>query len=231
MIDRYSITASTEALHERFGVEVLNHYKPRYNAAPTQLLPVITSSAPQGLSFFYWGRPASMSGNKPLGEKLINVHLETLLERPRLASSLLKKRCIIPADGFYAWKKTGKKSAIPHRIVVGDEIFAMAGLWEEFEEENGEMLHCFSIITMPSNNLVATVTERMPVILGKDSEPVWLSATHDISLLIGQLVAFPPGRMSLYPVTPRIADPRTDLPSMILPTPPADQYGNLTLFD
>ncbi len=231
MIDRYSICASAASLRHRFGAEVPEHYSPRYNAAPTQLLPVITAEGARGLSTFYWGRPLSMAANKPLIEKLINTLLETLLERPALAANLLKRRCIVPADGFFAWKKTGKKTAIPYRFVVNNGLFSMAGLWEEFETNDGETVHTFSIITLPANPLVATVCGRMPVILDEHSESIWLSGTHDLVLLMGQLVAFPADKMNFYTVSPRIANPGINSESLIAPAPPADQHGNLMLFD
>lgn len=231
MIDRYSITATAAKVAGRFKAEVPRHYKERYNASPTQLLPVITAEDARGLSTFYWGRPESMSGNKPLSEKIINTRVENLLERPALASSLLKRRCIIPADGFYAWKKTGKKTSIPYRFVTDSSLFSMAGVWEEFETENGETVHTFSVITTLANELVGGVTDRMPVILDEKSEALWLSETNDIVLLMGQLVTYPAEKMNLYTVSPRIADSKFDAPSLIQPMPPADQFGNLTLFD
>ncbi len=231
MIDRYSISAPAEQIMSRFGADVPQHYQPRYNAAPTQLLPVITAEGARGVSTFYWGRPPAMSANRALGEKLINTRLETLMERPTLAANLLKKRCIIPADGFFGWKKTGKKTAIPYRFVVQAGIFSMAGIWEEFENDDGETVHTFSVITLPANKLVEPVCPRMPVILDAKSEHIWLSATNDMVLLMGQLVAWPPEQMNLFTVSPRIADPGANHPSLIVPMPAADQHGNLTLFD
>src|SRR5687767_7983161 len=98
MIDRYSLTANTEAIRERFSVDVPEFYQPRFNAAPTQLLPVITSSAASGLSLFYWGTSPEWSKNKVPSEKMINVRAESLDEKPALRKALKKNRCLIPAD-------------------------------------------------------------------------------------------------------------------------------------
>lgn len=232
MVDRYSLTALSPALSERFSVEVPDHYKPRYNAAPSQLLPVITSSGRQGLSWFYWGRPPRFARNKNLGEKIINLSVETLKEKPVLKKALLQHRCIIPADGFYAWKKVGKKISIPHRISVADQkLFSMAGLWEEFEDEDNSMVHTFTLITTPSNKSILPITERMPVIFDKNAEDVWLHAKAPEGELISLLKAYSTEKMNLYTVSPRINDPAVDQPSLIIPAPAADQYGNLTLFD
>ncbi len=231
MIERYSLTASANTLKERFAIEVPGYYQPRYNAAPTQLLPLITSESPQGISVFYWGRPPEWARNKSLSERIINLKAENLAERPVLKRTLMKYRCIIPADGFYAWKKLGKKTAIPHRFVTDQPVFSMAGLWEEFEDEAGNTMHTFILITIHANETVSKVTDRMPVILNKKSEAVWLNnAAAEVDLL-NLLIPYPSEKFNLYTVSPRINEIKNDAPSLILPTPPADQFGNLTLFD
>jgi putative SOS response-associated peptidase YedK len=232
MIDRYSISASAEKLKERFSVDVPAFYEPRYNAAPTQLLPVITSSAPQGISTFYWGTSPEWSKNKTLSEKIINVHAETIHEKASLRKALMKTRCIIPADGFYAWKKAGKKTMIPYRFVATDqELFSIAGLWEEFEDTEGNEHQTFTIITSVANEMVATVQERMPVMLNSKAEGIWLNANSNSESLTNILTAYSSSKMNHFPISPRITDTKIDVPSLIFPTPPSDQFGNLTLFD
>lgn len=231
MVDRYSLTASAHQVAERFSVEVPEFYKPRYNAAPSQLLPVITSSGRQGLSWFYWGRPPQFARNKNLGEKIINLSVETLSEKPVLKKALIQHRCIIPADGIFGWKKLGKKTSIPYRITVTDQkVFSLAGLWEEFEDEKGETLHTFSLITTPANELVSQVSERMPIIFDSSQETIWLTGNEE-SVLINTLVSYAASKMTMYIVSPQIMNPANDHPSLIIPSPAADQHGNLTLFD
>ena len=113
MIERYSITASPAKIEQRFGTDVLDTYAPNFNAAPTQLLPVITTISPLGISTFYWGTSPEWSKNKTLSEKIINIRAESILEKPMLKKGMMKNRCLIPADGFYAWRKVGKKTSIP----------------------------------------------------------------------------------------------------------------------
>src|SRR3982751_3893511 len=110
MIERYSITASADLLHKRFGVDVPDFYKPSFNASPTHLLPVITHESPLGISLFYWGEIPKWAKNKTPGEKIINARIESLTEKTALKKAMMRTRCIIPADGFYAWKKVGKKT-------------------------------------------------------------------------------------------------------------------------
>lgn len=232
MIDRYSLTASSEVIRERFSVDVPEFYQPRFNAAPTQLLPVITSTAASGLSLFYWGTSPEWSKNKVPSEKMINVRAESLNEKPALKKALKKNRCLIPADGFYGWKKVGKKTSIPYRFVMTNkDLFAFAGLWEEFEDTDGNEIQTFMIFTQESNSLVAQVHERMPVILSKENEKLWLDPATDEETLTNILSAPSTAAMIHYPVSPGISDTKLDLASLIIPTAPADQHGNLTLFD
>ena len=232
MIDRYSITANTEKIRERFSTDVPDTIQPRYNAAPTQLLPVITSDSPQGVSIFYWGTSPEWSKNKTLSEKIINVRAEQIPERTTLQKMLRKARCIVPADGFYAWKKAGKKTLIPYRFTaINNELFSFAGFWEEYEDTDGNEFHTFSIITVPANSVVEPIHERMPLILNKAGEKIWLDKDASEGSLSGILNAPSAVPLSLYSVSPRISDSTSDVPSLIIPAPPSDQHGNLTLFD
>ncbi len=231
MIDRYSITASPAKIQERFNAEVLGTYTPRYNAAPTHLLPVITQYTPHGVSIFYWGTSPTWSKNKALSEKIINVRAETILEKTGLRKSVMKTRCLIPADGFYAWKKVGKKTSIPYRFILPEqELFSIAGLWEEFEDTEGNEWHTFSMITTTANKTVSVVQERMPAILTPASEKIWMEKESNEKELIQVLIPYV-SEMNYYPVSPHIHDVTINAPSLIIPTPPADQFGNLTLFD
>lgn len=232
MVERYSITVSAEKIRERFLVDVPEFYKPRFNAAPTQLLPAITATGHSGVSLFYWGTSPEWSKNKTPSEKVINVRVETLAEKPALKRAMMKMRCIVPADGFYGWKRVGKKTLIPHRFVMQDQsIFSMAGIWEEFEDNDGNAIHTFMILTTAANEMVAPVSERMPVILDRQGEQTWLNQDATETELNKLLIQYPSPKMNLYTVSPGIYELKNDLPSLIIPAPPADQFGNLTLFD
>lgn len=232
MIDRYSITATAAQIAERFTVDVPEFYKEHYNASPTQLLPVITSASPEGVSLFYWGTAPDWAKNKTVSEKLINLRAEHFAEKPTLKKSIRTQRCIIPADGFYGWKKVGKKTSIPFRFVIKTKgIFSFAALWEEFEDTDGHQIQTFTIITVPADKVVNTVQERMPVILNRQTEKVWLDKESAEEKLMGILSNTERTEINYYPVSPRISQIDVDVPSLIVPTPPADQHGNLTLFD
>lgn len=232
MIDRYSITISAAEMSDRFLVDVPEFYKAHYNASPTQLLPVITSASPEGVSSFYWGTGPEWANNRTLGEKLVNQRAENFPEKPILKKALHTRRCIVPADGFYGWKKLGKKTSIPYRFVIKSlPVFSFAALWEEFEDTDGNQVQTFVIITRAANKIVSAIQDRMPVILSRQSEKIWLDkGSHEESLM--QILSAPDASdLNFYPVSPRISQKDVDVPSLIVPTPPADQHGNLTLFD
>ena len=233
MCTRYSLVADASALHERFNVVVPERHKLLYNAAPADLLPVITHDNPEGISFFYWGIPPEWAQKKAVSSKLINAPVEQLTGKVSYKNALESRRCIIPADGFYAWKALGKKTRIPYRFVRYDKtIFAFAGLWEEFEsEEGGEIYHTFSIITVPANSKVLEVDERMPAILSKKNESLWLNPKALTDDLIRTLIPLPADVLTSYTVSNRITTSGENSPNLIRPSAPVDQHGNYSLFD
>jgi putative SOS response-associated peptidase YedK len=231
MSSAYSISASTAEVTGRFGIAESPAYQPNFNARPSQLLPVITNTGRQGLSFFYWGTSPAWAKNKPIGEKIIHLQAEVLADKPVYRRKLAERRCLVPADGFYGWKHVGKKTMVPHRFILQSKsLFAMAGIWEEYEDENGEQLHTFMIITCAANDLVIPIQERMPVILPREAEDSWLTPSSSMDL-ITLLKPYDASLMDAYTVTPRINSPEANDVSLLIPTPPSDQFGNLTLFD
>jgi putative SOS response-associated peptidase YedK len=229
MIERFSIGVPASQLATCFSVEEPIAFRPKYNGAPSQLFPVLTSDAPQGFSFFYWGLPPSWAKDKSMAERIINLRAEHILEKQALKKKLIKHRCVVPAEGFYVWKRIGKKTLVPWRFTLKTkEIFSIAGVWEEYEDE-GESFHTFSIITIPAQGFVLTTTDRMPLILTKDQEKQWLNKEEielDNILLTNTAV-----ELEGYTVSPLLNTISHDKPSLTLPVPAADQFGNLTLFD
>lgn len=230
MGDRYTITASRESLKERFNIEVSDWYEPKYNAAPTQLLPVITSNS-QGLSLFHWGQIPGWSKNKTISGKLIFAEAETIMEKASSRIALQSRRCLIPADGYYDWKKISKKGRVAHRLIFGNnEIVGFAGLWEEFEDEKEEIAHTFKIITTVANEVIAPMNNRMPAIIGKADEKSWLDGNTTSEQALELLKSYPSSSTSMYSVSPKI-EQDIDNEYLIKPFAPADQYGNYSLFD
>ncbi|MCL6258276.1 SOS response-associated peptidase [Aquiflexum sp. TKW24L] len=231
MCGRYSLSKSKIELEERFQAEMLADFKPRFNIAPTQLVPVITSESPKGFSFFYWGITPDFAKNKPVSQKLINAKAETVNEKVSFKSSFEKRRCLVPADGFYEWKKLGKKTKVPYRFTLANsEAFSFAGIWEEYENEKGEIKHTFLILTTEPNKLVAEVHDRMPVILNKEDEKKWLDKYSSEANLLQMLKTHSADEMMSYTVSPLVNQVNNDSPGIIRKTSPIDQFGNYTLF-
>ncbi|MBS1555770.1 MAG: SOS response-associated peptidase [Bacteroidetes bacterium] len=230
MVERFSVGITASSLAKRYQVEE-PQFLPRYNGAPTQLFPVITSDAPKGFSFFYWGVAPEWAKNKSIAERLINTRVEQLTERPVLKKALKKYRCLVPSDGFYAWKKVGKKTSIPWRVFPKDKsILSMAAIWEEYDDEQGNSFHTFSIFSQPAKGFAATITDRMPLFLTKDQEPVWLDREVGEEDLLKILQTEHDFDFDGFTVSPQLSNVAFDKPSLHLPMPAADQFGNLTLF-
>jgi len=229
-LSRYTITLSAQELCNAFGLQLSEKYKPRYNAAPTQLLPIIVNTDPEGISFFYWGTTPSIAKNKSVADRLLTSDIEKSQTSRSLKTGLEKNRCIIPADGFYLWKHVGKKTQIPHRIALSNRgLFAFAGIWEEFESDNGQVLHTFRIITTIANPLVMEFNPRMPWVLTVDEAKNWLSDTDIIYNAIPEIN--PILEFYAYSVSPRIDSITEEGESLIRKISPTDQYGNYSLFD
>jgi putative SOS response-associated peptidase YedK len=231
MCGRYSLSKSKIELEERFQAEMLTDFKPRYNIAPTQLVPVITSQSPKGFSFFYWGITPEFGRNKPVSQKLINAKAESVHQKMTFKSSFKQRRCIIPADGFYEWKKLGKKTSIPHRFTLREGgLFSFAGIWDEYETVDGENQHTFLILTTEPNELVSEVHDRMPVVLTPETEKKWLNNYSSEEELLEILKPFSANEMLSYPVSTLVNSVKNDSPALIRKTDPMDQHGNYTLF-
>ena len=234
MCIRYTLTTDPEKLQARYKTEVSSRYEPSFNAAPASILPVITHKAPEGFSWFFWGIPPEWAKQKTVSTKLINAPVEQLLSKSSYRNSLENRRCIIPADGFYAWKQVGKKTRIPYRVVRNDgKIFSFAGIWDEFEgEKDGEVYHTFMIITCPATSAIRDIDERMPVILTEENEKKWLDqkiTTEELLALTSN--AYPAAALRSYTVSNRIDVSGENSASLILPSSPVDQHGNYSLFD
>lgn len=227
----YSISSAPALIDETFNVDVTEAFQPRYNACPTQLLPVITSDNPNGLSFFYWGTTPAFAKGKRVSDKLTMAPVEQIPDRPALKRYIRTQRCAIIADGFYDWKTLSRKGRTPYRFFLPDnEPFAIAGLWDSFDNDQGETIHTFMMITTPANKEVADITTRMPAILEKDLIIEWLNDSNTEESTISLLKPYSEKILDRFTVNPKLGDSRFDSPELLKNVPPADQFGNFTLF-
>ncbi|MDN4164202.1 SOS response-associated peptidase family protein [Cytophagales bacterium LB-30] len=231
MPERYSICVSAEQLKERFSLKLTDNYQAKYNAAPTLLLPIITDSGRDGLSFFYWGASPALAKNKALSPKIYTSSAQAFLEKSVFKKILKPHRCLIPLDGFYGWKALGKKTQVPYRFVPdSQEILAAAGVWEEFETMDGQSIHTFSMLVHKAGPELQGIVENIPVFVPKGQENQWLNleASPDSLEQILRTPYVP--AMSFFTVSPKLSDIHYNSPILLQTTPPADQFGNFTLF-
>jgi len=197
--------------------------KPTYNAAPSQLLPVMPTQSNK-VEFFNWGLLPTWAKDIKTAQP-INARAESLITNPLFRSLLSNKRCLVPADGFYEWQvqsmpqidlfgnsvtSKGKPKKQPYRIALkNDDLFSFAGLWDEWIDKNtGEVLKTFTIITTEANDLMRPIHDRMPVILTPDAEELWLDEHEtDKNLLLDLLRPYDAKEMKAYPISELINSP------------------------
>jgi putative SOS response-associated peptidase YedK len=209
MCGRFSIYTPTDTLMKRFQVLRAEDFRPNYNAAPTQNLPLILNSDPAAISLGRWGLIPSWAKEQKIGNRMINARAETLLQKPSFRTPFRKHRCLVLADGFYEWKKTSD-GKIPHRIALKDnKPFAFAGIWGAWTTPDGEEIRSFSIITTEPNQLMKPLHQRMPVILKKENEGKWLQEI-EISEAQAMLEPYPLEDLEAYPVSTLVNSPRNN---------------------
>ncbi|MDF2441743.1 MAG: hypothetical protein JWN98_2727, partial [Abditibacteriota bacterium] len=238
MFGRYTLHHSTQEIAERFAVQkTLFSVPPRYNVAPGQLVPAVTLQNGNGrqLDGFKWGLVPFWADDPSIGNKMINARVETLAAKPSFKNALSRRRCLIPADGFYEWKQDGgrtstSKSRQPMHIHLRDrELFAFAGLWEEWKPKDGsdtKPLRTCTIITTTPNQLLATMHHRMAVILRPEDEAAWLDPNlQEADELLPLLQPYPHEGMDAYPISTKINSPAFDAPDCIAPL--VDEQGEI----
>ena len=217
MCGRFSI-AEFEGIGERFQIEIeFPDLKPNYNVAPSQDVPVILKHCSNHLALFRWGLIPYWAKDPSIGHKMINARAETIDEKPSFKTCLQRKRCLIVADGFYEWKKEGSTKR-PHRITLKDQgLFGFAALWDTWKSPTGELINTCTIITTTPNELMEPIHNRMPVILPRDVESVWLDQNiTDSHLLKSLLTPYPPDKMMAYEVSPFVNSVKNNGPECLV---------------
>jgi len=221
MCGRYTQTTDLETLQGRFGFVASGvTLEPRYNIAPTQEAPVVVREDTRILKMMKWGLVPYWAKDESIGYKMINARAETLTQKPSFKKPFKERRCLVLADGFYEWRKTEKKGfKVPMRFVLkGREPFSFAGLWDVWQKPDGEKLLSFTIITTEANDLMRPIHDRMPVILPKEDEDLWLDPDlKDVNKLVPLLTPYPSDTMDFYEVSTLVNSPENDIPECIEP--------------
>jgi len=211
--DLYNITAPDIAPRQG-GLDL----KPRYNVVPTDVMPVcrLNRQGRREIAMLRWGLIPYWATDPKIGYKTINARAETVATAPAFRAAFKKRRCLVPASGFYEWKKLEDGSKQPYLIGMRDGTpFSFAGLWERWDKGEAPV-ETFTIITGEPNSLVADLHNRMPVILDPGDYDTWLTAA-DTAIPQAMLQPFPAQLMRAYPVSKRVNSPKNDDAYLIAP--------------
>lgn len=217
MCGRFALISSTEEVADALGIDPATIADiplavPRYNIAPTQpvLAAYLDDNGQRRLTFFQWGLIPSWSKDVTIGSRLINARSETVTEKPSFRNAFKRRRCLIPADGFYEWQKLngGKQPMYIHG--ADGRPLALAGLWEVWQDPEGTRLQTCTILTTTPNELMASIHDRMPVILEPEDFTMWLEPGAHPDEALHLLRPYPADRMAAYPVSTAVNNPRND---------------------
>ena len=216
MCGRYTQSKSAEIIAKAFQIDNVSDIKPRYNIAPTQsVLTVLqpAASANRQSKMLHWGLIPSWAKDRKMGSKLINARAETVAEKPAFRSAFRKRRCLVVADGFYEWQpQENKKQKQPFYFRLSDgEPFALAGLWEHWQDATGEEIESCTVLTTEANDLMRPIHNRMPVILEAKNYDLWLDPEGTKPEVLQPLLhPYPPEEMTAYPVSTVVNKPVND---------------------
>ena len=216
MCGRYSLTTPVDHLIEVFDVPpVTFDYRPRYNIAPSQAVPVVSSDKRGArLGLLRWGLVPAWADDPVIGSLMINARAETLLDKPSFRKAAVSRRCLVPADGFYEWAKEGNRK-VPYWIHSPDrEPMGLAGIWERWHPNGPEPVYCMAIITVDANEGIQHLHHRMPAIVPAVHRKAWLDAETPVADALSLLEPYE-GVLEAYPVSTLVNSPANDEPGCI----------------
>lgn len=221
MCGRFTLTVDPADLQDVFSDYAFpKKFAPRFNIAPTQPALAIPNDEKNRADFFAWGLIPSWAKDPAIAGRLINARGETLAEKPSFRGGYKYKRCLILADGFYEWKsQPGTKTKIPHFIHLKTrKVFAFAGLWDEWHAPDGSTVRSCTIITTAPNKLMASIHDRMPVILEPKNYADWLDPAPRTPESLGPLIRpFPAELLEAHPVSTLVNSPANDRAECVVP--------------
>lgn len=221
MCGRFTLFDSAASVAERFGLAEVPSLSPRYNIAPAGEVSVVRIPPGGGVRELVpvrWGLVPSWAKDPSLGNRMINARAETAAGKPAFRSALRRRRCLVPASGFYEWKRTnGRKQPYFIRMRAG-KVFGFAGLWESWRDPAGPAVESCALLTTSPNDLLRPIHDRMPVIVSPEDYELWLSTEvqdpKDLSILFRP---YPAEEMVAFPVGTAVNNPKTDSPGLIEP--------------
>ena len=212
MCGRYRLTRA-DKVASYFEAEAAEELHPRYNIAPSQQVAAIRQVEDvRVISALRWGLVPFWAKDVAIGYKMINSRSESVLEKPAFRDCFHNRRCLIPADGFYEWKKAGKLKQPFHFGMKDGSLFALAGIWDRWKSPPGTWIESCSILTTTPNAMVRDVHDRMPVILHRNHYETWLNAPASEAGRLGELlIPFEAELMTCYEVSSLVNRPQNDV--------------------
>lgn len=213
MCGRFTLRNSADSMAEAFALPEMTPFGPRYNVAPTQVVPTVSLvDGKRAVVPRRWGLVPSWANDLKIGNSLLNARAETVADKPAFRSAFKRSRCLVVADGFYEWRKDGKVKQPFFIRMRDDRPFAFAGLAERWSKGEQPVESC-TIITTDPNPLMATIHDRMPVILPPDVYDVWLDPEFQgRERLTSLLVPYPADEMIATPVSSFVNSPKNQGP-------------------
>ena len=219
MCGRYTLTTPLEGIRQLFDVVVKSNLAPRYNIAPSQSVAAVRlgTDGRREFAFLRWGLVPAWAKDETIASRLINARGETLSDKPAFHRAFARRRCLLPADGFYEWAKTPSGGKQPYYVYRQDGgLMTFAGLWESWQRpEDDLVLETCCIITTAANQSLAPIHHRMPVILARDRHDLWLDPKAGLDDLSGQLRPCPEDLLRAIPVSSRVNKVANDNPALI----------------
>lgn len=223
MCGRFALYHSTEEVADLFAVDhVAAGLIPRYNIAPGQPASVVVQHEHRTLEAFRWGLVPFWAKDSRIGNRLINARAETVAHKPAFRAAFRRRRCLVPASGFYEWRQAGKGKEPVYVHASQDRPLALAGLWEEWHSPDDELLHSCAIVTTAADEAMAPIHHRMPAVLDLPEVERWLSCEADPRELEALLLACTSAALASYPVSRQVNAPQVDTPECIQPLPQLD---------
>ncbi|ETR68197.1 MAG: YoaM, partial [Candidatus Magnetoglobus multicellularis str. Araruama] len=204
MCGRFCQALTGETLIHHFQINNVNRVTitSSYNVAPSQIvLAIVSKDEHRVLSPMRWGLIPAWADSMKMGAKLINARSETIDQKPAFRQSFYKYRCIIPANGFYEWKKIDKQKQAYFIKLSGDTPMALAGIWAVWKNGTNEKVASLSIVTTQANEILSNIHNRMPVILSQNNYDKWLNASTERNALKCLLKPYPSDAIEAYPVS------------------------------
>lgn len=219
MCGRYVITTPPEAIRQLFGYDDQPNFPPRYNVAPTQPVPIVRLvDGKRRFALVRWGLIPAWVKNPKAFSLVINARGESVLDKPAFRNAMRRRRCLIPADGFYEWKRDGARRR-PHFVRLKSAApMAFAGLWETWIGPNGEELDTAAIITTRANRALSPLHDRMPMIVPLEAFDLWLDCANvDAETAIACIAPLPDDLLEVYEIATAVNKIANDMPDLIAP--------------